>query len=213
MNLPSPNPSRTPFLSPPLHCRGRIALGLAVLALATFGTAARAKVIHVVPGGGGDGTTWTMALDLSAALLAAQTGDEIWVKSGVYRPSSSGNRAASYTLKSGVALYGGFVGNETARTQRNSNPATNGTVLSGDLAGVIAAIYPGIPVPFAERFNYTDKNGYFLVRPGDEWLTVASVGYTSFQCSTKEVPNTVVLKRAPEAIKPARSTRSPSAVD
>jgi predicted outer membrane repeat protein len=33
-----------------------------------------------------------------------------------------------------VAIYGGFVGNESLRTGRNPNPATNGTVLSGDLS-------------------------------------------------------------------------------
>ncbi|MEJ2705243.1 MAG: hypothetical protein P8Z79_22610, partial [Sedimentisphaerales bacterium] len=40
---------------------------------------------------------------------------------------------ATFQLKSGVGIYGGFVGTEVSRPERD--PATNLTVLSGDLRG------------------------------------------------------------------------------
>jgi hypothetical protein len=56
---------------------------------------------------------------------------ELWVKQGVYLPGTS--RSSTFQLPNGVAGYGGFDGMETARNQRNSDPLTNNTVLSGDI--------------------------------------------------------------------------------
>lgn len=38
-------------------------------------------------------------------------------------------------MKHGVEVYGGFAGTETSRDERDPNPDTNNTVLSGDLGG------------------------------------------------------------------------------
>jgi hypothetical protein len=82
--------------------------------------------------GANNGTSWADAYtDLQFALAAAIVGQEIWVAAGTYKPSSTGDRAISFALKSGVGIYGGFAGTESQRTQRNLN--TNTTVLSGDL--------------------------------------------------------------------------------
>ena len=97
------------------------------------GQPARAAGIrYATSGGAGDCTSWTNACTLQTALTGAGSDDEIWVMAGTYKPTTDPtNRAATFQLKSGVALYGGFVGTETARTQRN--PAANLTVLSGDI--------------------------------------------------------------------------------
>lgn len=80
--------------------------------------------------GTNSGTNWTDAfVDLQSALTAASAGDEIWVAAAVYKPGT-GNRDATFSLKSGVAIYGGFLGTETLRTQRNA--VTNVTTLDGD---------------------------------------------------------------------------------
>lgn len=78
---------------------------------------------------GGDGRTWNTAYkELFDALSAAGSGQQIWVAQGTYSPSTSG-RTSALDLKSGVKVYGGFVGGETMLTARNS--ATNTTILSG----------------------------------------------------------------------------------
>ncbi len=93
-----------------------------------------------VVGGTGDGSSWANAFKtLTAALAAAPTGPnltEIWVAKGTYKPADpNGDRSATFQLKSCVAVYGGFTAGQMLLSQRNSNPSTNGTVLSGDLNG------------------------------------------------------------------------------
>ena len=80
-----------------------------------------------------DGRSWDTAYsDLQEALADAYLGaTEVWVAAGIYRPAEGHDRTASFRLKGGLALYGGFRGTETAREQRNW--AANRTVLSGDL--------------------------------------------------------------------------------
>lgn len=85
-----------------------------------------------------NGRCWRDAYrDLQDALDHARAQSEvaeIWVARGVYRPArGSGSRAESFRLVDGVRVYGGFVGNETLLEQRNPDPLTNGTRLSGDL--------------------------------------------------------------------------------
>ncbi len=89
-----------------------------------------------------DGSSWSKAYPtLQAALAAAGSPSaanpvEIWVAAGRYYPDEGGgqtnnNPAAAFALKNFTALYGGFAGTETARSQRN--PAVNLSVLSGDI--------------------------------------------------------------------------------
>jgi hypothetical protein len=87
--------------------------------------------------GANDGSSWANAhrgVDaLAAALAASVSGDEIWVKAGTYKPTAGTSRTVFLTLKTGVAVYGGFAGTETALAQRDWR--TNVTVLTGDLLG------------------------------------------------------------------------------
>ena len=93
-------------------------------------------VLYAAPSavGNGDCSSWANACTLQTALANAISGDEIWVKRGVHYPDTTGlsdPRTATFTLKNGVALYGGFAGTETKRDQRNWQ--TNKTILSGDV--------------------------------------------------------------------------------
>jgi len=90
-------------------------------------------VIYARPGGLTSGFcgSWADACELRYALANAVNGQEIWVQTGTYKTTTSTDRYATFQLKSGVGLYGGFNGTETARSQRNI--AANLTVLSGDI--------------------------------------------------------------------------------
>ncbi len=79
--------------------------------------------------GANDGSGWTDAyVDLQDA-LANTACVEIWVANGVYTPGTSDTD--SFVINRAVAVYGGFAGNETSRSQRD--PGTHITILSGDI--------------------------------------------------------------------------------
>jgi len=77
------------------------------------------------------GTTWGNACSLQYALNLSTAGDHIWVAAGIYKPTNGTDRTISFELKNGVAIFGGFTGNETELVQRNT--VKNETILSGDI--------------------------------------------------------------------------------
>jgi hypothetical protein len=121
------------------------------------------------------GASWNEAFtDLNQALALAQYGDAIWIAQGVYKPSSSDDRMASFMLKNGVKIYGGFSGDELSLDARN--PALYPAVLSGDiglpgdkndnslhvLVGIgldSTTLLDGLVVSDGNSYNYTPLNG------------------------------------------------------
>src|SRR5690606_38443502 len=82
--------------------------------------------------GTNEGSSWTDAYtSLQSALSAASSGDEIWVATGTYKPTTTTNRTISFTLTNDVSVYGGFAGTEAFLSQRDWE--TNVTTLSGDI--------------------------------------------------------------------------------
>jgi hypothetical protein len=90
--------------------------------------------------GTNSGSSWENAIPrLQDALTKAGGCNEvveIWVAQGTYYPdeainSTNNNRAASFIMKNGLAIYGGFTGTETQLSERNWQ--TNETILSGDI--------------------------------------------------------------------------------
>jgi hypothetical protein len=115
----------------------RVTLRSAAIALAlcaAWTAPAFATVIYVKANatGANNGSSWTDAFtSLQSGLAAANATDEIWVATATYKPTATADRTISFALKNGVGVYGGFVGNETLRTQRD--PVAHVTTLSGDI--------------------------------------------------------------------------------
>ncbi len=92
--------------------------------------------LYVKAGGAGlkNGTSWANAFATIEAALAAATvvSDpcvQIWVAAGTYQP---GNAVSStWSLRSGIALLGGFAGTETSASDRD--PGAHPTVLSAEI--------------------------------------------------------------------------------
>jgi hypothetical protein len=128
---------------------------LAAALLAGQAPAGRAAsaILRVKPGGRSSlpcGGSWSRACNLQYALTtAAKATDQLWVAAGTYKPGPSGARTASFQLKEGVAVYGGFAGNETALGQRDW--VTNLVTLSGDL----------------DRDGLDDHDSYHVVKGAD----------------------------------------------
>ncbi len=92
----------------------------------------RIYVDQNAPGPAQDGRNWATAFTrLQDALAEAQYGDSIWIADGLYYPTDNGDRAASFNLKSGVHIYGGFAGYEDSLTQRDWQAHI--CTLSGDI--------------------------------------------------------------------------------
>jgi uncharacterized repeat protein (TIGR02543 family) len=94
--------------------------------------------------GNHNGASWQDALrTLQDALRLATpatcpglTVTQIWVAQGVYYPDEGylqleGDRNATFQLRNGIAIYGGFAGIESTLSQRNWQ--SNVTILSGDI--------------------------------------------------------------------------------
>lgn len=100
-------------------------------------TPLNSQIIYVKPNGNGNGSSWTQAKgDLRQAISNAAKGSQIWVSSGTYSPTNCTNcadadRRLSFEITDSIAVFGGFLGNETSVNQRNWK--ANPTILSGNI--------------------------------------------------------------------------------
>jgi hypothetical protein len=142
-----------------------------ILSVTPLQAARAAGVRYVKPLASGTGTclSWANACALQTALTGAVSGEEIWVAAETYIPIQTTDRTATFQLKNGVAVYGGFAGTETARNQRS--PATNVTTLSGEIGipgngdnsyhvvtGATGAILDGFTITAGNANGASDPN-------------------------------------------------------
>jgi len=127
--------------------------------------AAHAGVCYVTKSGASTntGTSWGSPYDLQTA-LGTPTCTEIWVAAGVYKPTTGSVRTISFNVPAGAAVYGGFAGTETSRSQRN--PMAHLTVLSGDLNGDDTDVNSGNGVDATVSANNADNSYNVVVMNG-----------------------------------------------
>lgn len=124
----------------PTYCRliaTLLLLGCSI-ALSAQGKTYHVKADSEITTSGSDGLSWDNAITLTNALSLAKAGDEIWVKGyeditgHIYKAPLGG-----FVLPSGVAMYGGFAGDETIKndlpTGRHKYQMKYQTALVGDI--------------------------------------------------------------------------------
>ena len=124
------------------------------------------------------GSSWMDAfLNLQDALAVAGPSDEIWVAEGTYHPTlPNGPRTSSFVLRDGVALYGGFKGDEESVDGREKSPAgassyfLHETVLSGDLNGDDLEDFP--------TFSNNQENTFNVVMVSNTAASTIMDGFT-----------------------------------
>jgi hypothetical protein len=129
--------------------------------------------------GANNGSSWTDAFNnLQTALDAAVSGDEVRVGQGIYKPAGiNGSRWASFHLKSGVAIKGGYDGYGAANPDARDVKAFK-TILSGDLDGSMGELtkesFAGVMVP---RYSSTTASFHVVVAAGVDATAVLD-GFT-----------------------------------
>lgn len=104
------------------------------------------RIRYVKKGGTGDGSSWDNAsgdlqkmIDELADNNPQNQAGEVWVAAGTYAPQSqliSGTAySASFRMRDGISVYGGFAGTETTKQERKKGTMpwdyTNVTILEG----------------------------------------------------------------------------------
>jgi predicted outer membrane repeat protein len=121
-------------------CTFILAVSLSIL---SANSARAAGIVYVNVNSSGtvqDGTSWATAYkSLQAALTATAPGNQVWVAGGTYLPTTVGDFNASFFLQNGIAIYGGFAGNEPPTFNLAlRNFGLNTTILSGTIG------FPGV---------------------------------------------------------------------
>ena len=107
--------------------------------------------------GANTGSSWANAYtSLQSAITAAVSGDRINVADGTYKPSAGTGRTATFTLKSGVAMYGGYAGYGATNPDAR-DVAAYPTILSGDIGSI---------------GNSTDNSYHVIIASGTTATTV-----------------------------------------
>ena len=124
------------FVGYNLFLLGCLLLGLSVLP--ALGQTTRYVTTTGTNASPATATTWASSTtDLQGAINASASGDQVWVATGTYKPTTTASRTVSFAMKAGVAIYGGFAGTENLLTDRPAiNPPIDqpsSTTLSGNI--------------------------------------------------------------------------------
>jgi hypothetical protein len=140
--------------------------------------------------GTGDGSSWANATNnLQSVLNNGCNIKEVWVKAGVFKPTTTTNRDITFVIESGFKVYGSFAGTENNLTERTAAVmAANPTILSGDI-GVQndTADNSKLIVSISDADNTTRIDGFTITKGNNNHLSkgaglsnYANFGKTSY---------------------------------
>jgi predicted outer membrane repeat protein len=118
------------------------------------------SILYVKQGGKSDCLSWTTACGLQTALTEANIGNQVWVAAGTYKPTTLSSRFATFQLKTGVAIYGGFPADGGDWETRDW--VNNLTTLSGDIG----------------TLSVSTDNSYHVVTGSGVTATAVLAGFT-----------------------------------
>jgi hypothetical protein len=136
-----------------------------------WGASAQAATVYVDKDATGpthDGSSWCNAyLTVQDALVAATAGTTIRVANGTYTPDQGGgqtpgDRSATFQLKNGVNLEGGYTGCGAADPDAR-DIALYETILSGDLNGDDTAMPCTQGAPDCDSFGELCADGFCII--------------------------------------------------
>jgi hypothetical protein len=123
-----------------VNLKSCLVMAIFLIAIGCGATVGQIIYVDADVSGANDGSSWADAYNyLQDALVAALSGDEIWVAQGIYKPDQGigitpGDRTVTFQLISGVAIKGGYAGfGEPDADERDIDEYE--TILSGDLYG------------------------------------------------------------------------------
>jgi hypothetical protein len=146
---------------------------LCIALFASTLTGAQAKVVYVnknAPGPTQDGASWATAFTtVQAGINAAVSGDEVWVAKST--PAAEAY-VENVTTKENVALYGGFSGTETERSQRNWKTNVT-TIASPSIFDDVVTSY--VQGAILDGFSIRDGDVGVLVDSGTATVTNCAI--------------------------------------
>lgn len=112
---------------------------------------------YVSQDGSGNGSSWSLASNnIQNILNNAQPGDQVWVKQGSYQNAVG----VAFSLKEGIALYGGFPLTDNP-VFNDRNPQAHETILRGNQSRVVEAYGTWEPMTVATILDgFTIQQGY-----------------------------------------------------
>ena len=154
------------------------------------------QIRYVTSTGAGlkNGTDWLNAYDntkLQTAIeeVAVPAVTEVWVAAGTYTPGTL--VTSHFSMKNGVAIYGGFAGSELTLSQRN--PVANVTILSGEIGKPELKTDNCLSVVYNSDLDNTAILDGFSIQGGYNGIGLGSSGGGIFNHSSSPTINNCTI--------------------
>lgn len=120
------------FLAPEKPHLNKLLLLIIVILFSQVTGKSQIVYVNAAATGSNNGTSWADAYTSLKQAIQSTSSGQIWVAAGVYKPTTGTTPESSFFLKNNVKIFGGFHGDETALSERDT-ALFDDTVLSGEI--------------------------------------------------------------------------------